>query len=420
VFALKPFAPVLSLGVLYLFAVLPVAAWWGLPYALAVSVVSMLAFNFLFLPPRHTFRLAESENWVALAVYLVTAVIVSGLAARARRRAEEAEQREREAALAADVSATLLESRAVEPQLGEIAARVGHLLGAAHTTIELGSTSGAGGYDLLAGERHVGRLYLDSEPDGGIAGRVLPMVASLLATAIDREELARDAREKTAVLRSVSHDLRSPITAVMTATELLRGDGGLSAAEKDELLASIRTQGLRLERSVSNLLDLSRLETGAAKPMLELWTVDSLIAHALEAIGTENERVDVLLPTEPVAVRVDAMQLEHALVNLLENALKFSGGERVDVRADSANGEVVVRVIDRGPGIATAEHAEIFEPFNRGTSGDGSRGSGLGLAIARGFVEVNGGRLWVESRPGEGATFAVALPAIAIPAGSST
>ncbi|HEV8250032.1 MAG TPA: DUF4118 domain-containing protein, partial [Gaiellaceae bacterium] len=116
VYALRPVAPVLSLGVLYLFAVLPVAALWGLPLALVVSLVSMTAFNFFFLPPVHTFHLRESENWVALAVYLVTAVSVSGLAARARRRAAEAEQRQRETALAAEVSALLLESRDVESQ----------------------------------------------------------------------------------------------------------------------------------------------------------------------------------------------------------------------------------------------------------------------------------------------------------------
>ncbi len=116
-------APVLSLGVLYLFAVLPVAAIWGLPFAIPVSIVSMLAFNWLFLPPTHTLRLADSENWVALAVYLVTAISVSGLSARARRRAEEAEQRRREATLAADVSSLLLEGVEVEPCLETIATR---------------------------------------------------------------------------------------------------------------------------------------------------------------------------------------------------------------------------------------------------------------------------------------------------------
>ncbi len=449
IFALKPVAPVLSLGVLYLFAVLPVAALWGLPFALPVSIVSMLAFNWLFLPPTHTFRLADSENWVALAVYLVTAVSVSGLAARARRRAAEAEQQEREAALAAEVSAVLLESREVQPQLREIAARVARLFGASRGWIELGSLRRPGShevaYELIAGERRVGRLFLDSaaQPDRKVAARVLSMLASLLATAIEREQLARDAREsearrrseaieaealrrsdavKTAVLRSISHDLRSPITAIMTASEVLEeSDDHLSAAEREELLGAIRLQVRRLERFVSNLLDLSRLEAGAAKPIPELWTVDGLVARALEAIGPDNERVDVLLPKDSPPVQVDPTQLEHVLVNLLENALKFSApSDRIEVRAAQEGEEMIVRVIDHGPGIPLHEQARIFDPFTRGTSGDGERGSGLGLAIARGFVQVNGGRLWVDSEPGEGSVFALAVPAVEAPTRSSS
>lgn len=441
IFALRPVAPVLSLGVLYLFAVLPVAALWGLPLAVLVSIVSMTAFNWLFLPPTHTFQLADSENWVALAVYLVTAVSVSGLAARARRRAEEAEQRGREAALAAEISAVLLESREVHPQLPTIASRVAGLLGGGAARIELSSSRERVGeqsvFDLVAGDRHVGRFFLagDVQPDADVAERVFSMVASLLATAIDREQFAREAREsearrrteaieaealrrsdavKTAVLRSVSHDLRSPLTAIMTASEVLDGSGeALSAAERNELLGAIRLQVRRLERFVSKLLDLSRLEAGAASPVPELWTVDGLIARALEALGPENERVDVLLAHDLPPLQVDPAQLEHVLVNLLENALKFSAPtEHIEVRGAQAGQEVLIRVIDHGPGIPAQEQTRIFEPFSRGTSGDDERGSGLGLAIARGFAQVNGGRLWIESMPDEGATFALALPAI--------
>lgn len=299
VFALKPVAPVLSLGVLYLFAVLPVAALFGLRYAVVVSIVSMLAFNFFFLPPTHTLRLADSENWVALAVYLVTALAVSELAAFRR-------------------------SDAV----------------------------------------------------------------------------------KTAVLRSVSHDLRSPITAIMTASDVLESSGeSLSPEERAELHASIRLQIRRLDRSVGNLLDLSRLEAGGALPVRELWTVDGLIARALEAVGPENDRIDVALPYDSPPVRVDAAQLEHALVNLLENALKFSSvTDRVEMRAETTEGEVVLRITDHGPGIPEDERKVIFEPFH-------GRGTGLGLAIAEGFVELNDGRLWVESEPGRGTTFALAFPA---------
>jgi two-component system, OmpR family, sensor histidine kinase KdpD len=188
----------------------------------------------------------------------------------------------------------LLESREVRAQLPEIAARVAGLLGASAARIELDPTrpeASEHAYDLAASERHVGRLVLEPpvEPDGDVMARLRPMLASLLATAIDREQVRRSDAAKTAVLRSVSHDLRSPITAIMTASDVLENAAeSVSPEERDELLASIRLQGRRLERAVGNLLDLSRLEAGAATPAPELWTVDGLVARALEAIGPEN------------------------------------------------------------------------------------------------------------------------------------
>jgi two-component system, OmpR family, sensor histidine kinase KdpD len=436
IFGLREVAPVLSLGVLYLFAVLPVAALWGLWFAVPVSIVSMLAFNFFFLEPRHTLRLSNSENWVALAVYLATAISVSALAARARRRAAEAEQREREAALAAEISALLLESEEVQPQLGPIAVRIAALIGVERASIELGSLRAADPglrcHDLQAGGRHVGRLHLDARAPEDVAERVAAMLGSLLATALERERLAREAQAseearrseaietealrrsdtlKTAILRSVSHDLRSPITAIMTAAEVLRSDTA-SPQEKDELLASMRMQAHRLEHSVANLLNLSRLEAGAARPAPELWAIDSLIAQALEDLGPDHQRVDVKLPAETPPVLVDPTQVEHALFNLLENALRFSPpAERVAVEVGTLNGDVLVRVADSGPGIPPAEQRRIFEPFVRGKEDAGERGSGLGLSIVRGFVQVNGGRVWVESEPGRGSTFVISIPA---------
>jgi two-component system sensor histidine kinase KdpD len=212
---------------------------------------------------------------------------------------------------------------------------------------------------------------------------------------------------KTAVLRSVSHDLRSPITAIMTASDVLESSGeALSPEERAELHASIRLQIRRLDRSVGNLLDLSRLEAGAALPVRELWTVDGLIARALEAVGPENDRVDVVLPDDSPPIRVDAAQLEHALVNVLENALKFSSvTDRVEMRAETTGDEVLLRITDHGPGIAEDEQALVFEPFH-------GSGTGLGLAIAHGFVHQNGGRLRVESAAGRGTTFVLAFPAV--------
>jgi two-component system, OmpR family, sensor histidine kinase KdpD len=421
VYALRPAAPVLSLGVLYLFAVLPIAAIWGLWFGVAVSVVSMLAFNWLFLPPTHTFHLAESEDWVALAVYVVTAVSVSALAAQARRRAEEAEQQRREAAFAADVAGLLLGQTSVEPQLAEIAVRTADLLGVSHCWIELGSDREPDAdelaLELVAGGRRLGRVYVDAAgpADRALTSRVLAVLSSLLGTAIEREELSRSDATKTAVLRSVSHDLRSPLTAIATASEMLADPAELlSATDRLELLTSIREQARRLDRLVRNLLDLSRLEAGAANPVAELWSVDELVSRSLEAVGADGDRVTVSLPVECPAVRVDAAQLERVLVNLVENALRYStAADQVEVKVAVAAGDVVVSVIDHGRGLTPAERESIFEPFTRG-QGVGERGSGLGLAIARGFAVLNGGRLWVESVAGRGSTFSLALPAIAI------
>jgi two-component system, OmpR family, sensor histidine kinase KdpD len=430
VFALREAAPVVSLGSLYVFAVLPVAIRYGLAYALGASVLSMLAFNFFFLPPVHSLSLRDSENWVVLAVYLLIAVAVSELASRARRRAADAEQQRAEAAFAADVSALLLECRFVQDRLRQIGARLADVLRVKRAHIEIGSLRrpdpGERMLELEVGPRKVGRVFLDAAagPDPSATGRVLATLASLLASAIDRERLAHAAivaeglrqsdEIKTAILRTLSHDLRSPLTGIATAAEVLEGGGdSLTAAERAELVASIRTGTRRLARLVSNLLDLSRLEAGAARPRPELWTVDAIVARALEAIGREAERVDVSLPAGLPALSLDAGQIERVLVNLLENALKVSSpADRVELATEVGEQELVLRISDHGPGLDPENAERLFEPFERGATGEGT---GLGLAIARGFAQANGGRLWVESAPGEGATFAVAFPVAVSP-----
>jgi two-component system, OmpR family, sensor histidine kinase KdpD len=322
IFGLREVAPVLSLGVLYVFAVLPVAVFYGLAYALPVSIGSMLAFNFFFLPPLHTLALTDSENWVALAVYLVTAVVVSELAALARRR-----------------------------------------------------------------ER----------------------------TAAEADALRRSDAVKTAVLHAVSHDLRSPLTAIRASSEgLASASLELDDADRASLLETIRLETARLERLVANLLDLSRLEAGAARPRPELWPVDELVGRALDALGPDAERVSVS-GAGSVPVRVDAAQIERVLVNVLENALRLSSpADRVEIDVSSGDAEAVVRIRDRGPGLQPQDLERIFAPFEHGPGN--RQGTGLGLAIARGFAQANGCSLWAEPRPGSGATFVLALPAAATPA----
>jgi two-component system sensor histidine kinase KdpD len=423
IFALDSVAPVLSLGVLYVFAVLPVAVLFGLGYALLVSVASMLTFNWFFLPPTHTFQLSDGENWIALAVYLVTALVVSVLAARSRAREAEADRRALEASLLAGVAGSLLESDHVQNELRGISDRVAATLGVENARIELDSVRrpepGESALALRAGERSVGRMFVESEPDPELAARVSTSLASLLAVALDRERLGRRAVEaealrrsdaiKTAILRAVSHDLRSPLTAIRTATDGLESTAlELSESDRADLLATIDTETRRLDQLVANLLDLSRLELGVAEPRPELWTVESLVGQALNELGARAERVDVLLAPDLRPIEVDGAQIERVLVNLIDNALKFSADAPVELVGEQLNGEAVVRVVDHGPGLSDGELERVFEPFEQGRVP--SRGSGLGLAIAKGFAQANGARLEAESSQNGGASFVLSLP----------
>jgi two-component system sensor histidine kinase KdpD len=414
---LNDWVPVLSLGVLYLFAVLPVAVFWGLSYSIAVSVASMLAFNFFFLRPVHTFTLADSRNWLALLVFVVTSVVVSELATRSRRRA-------REAALLAEIATTLLEHGTVASELTEISAEAAQALNAEHAEIALGERA-TGGFELTAAGRRVGTIRIDGS-DAGARRRVLPALASLLAVALDRERLAAEALDadalrqadaiKTAVLRSVSHDLRTPLMAISTsAGALARDDLEIDEEGRAELLATILAASDRLDRLVANLLDLSRLQAGAAEPDRHLVSADELVAGALEELGPDGANVEVTLPDDSGSVLVDAHQVQRALVNLVENALKYSpAAEAVRVQVTTSQSEAAIRVIDHGPGVEPAERDRIFEPFQRGARSD-RPGAGLGLAIARGFAEANGGTLAVESRAGQGATFVLRFPVVEQP-----
>ncbi len=430
VWALEPFAPTLSLGVLYVFAVLPVAIAWGLRWSLPVAVASMLAFNWFFLPPVHTFTLVDSTNWFALLAYSATAVVVSELAARNRRRAADAEQRERESSLLAEIATHLLGGQPLETELGWVGEQAAAVLGIPRAEVELGPPRRRGSDAPIALEvegRTVGTLYAppDADPNLAVRQRFLPALAALLAVAFDRSRLEQEALEaetlrrsdlvKTALLRAVSHDLRSPLTGITTAIGALRSETLVfSDEDRRELLDTIAVDAERLGRLVGDLLDLSRLEAGGAEPEAEVWSLDDLVREAVQDLPG-SDRVD--LAGESPFVNVDPVQIQRVLANLVENALKFSPAEaHVHVRITATRQEAIVRVVDQGPGLEENELDRVFEPFYRSGSGSDQRsGAGLGLAIARGFAAANGGRLWAESRPGQGATFALALPVVEAP-----
>ncbi len=434
---LDNFIPVLSLGVLYVFAVLPIALVWGTAYAVLVAVASMLAFNFFFLPPVYTFTLADRSNWFALLVYVVTAVVVGSLASHARGRRADAEQRELESSLLADIAVELLRGTRLEDELDRIEERAATVLGVSSVRIDLGGAvserTGEAPHPLSVDGRDIGTLYTPEREEAPlpVQRRLLPALASLLAVTQERERLSGKALEaealrrsdtiKTAVIQAVSHDLRTPLATIEQALGGLQsGELVLSDADRAGLLETISAEHSRLKRLVENLLDISRLQAGAAESSPQLWTADELLAQAVGELG-ESERVIVSTRPELPPVTVDAVQVQRALVNVLENALRLSPpGEPVHVRVSATRKELLIRVTDRGPGIVEEEYEQIFEPFYRVAGQPDQRGAGLGLAIARGFTEANGGRLWVESHAGQGASFVLALPAVELPAAVSS
>jgi two-component system sensor histidine kinase KdpD len=218
---------------------------------------------------------------------------------------------------------------------------------------------------------------------------------------------------RTAILHAISHDFRSPLTAITTAGSALRA-GAVTEAERSELIDVIEAEGIRLARLVDDLLDLSRIEAGAVTPRADWCDLHDVVSSAAAHAGAEH-RIDFLLPADLPLVRADASQLERVFSNLIENAVKFSPPDApVRITGSAASGRVTVRVTDQGPGIPKQQRARVFEPFFRGRD-DGGAGSGLGLAICRGFVEANGGRIILQMGAQAGTSFAVSFPLAAQP-----
>jgi two-component system sensor histidine kinase KdpD len=245
------------------------------------------------------------------------------------------------------------------------------------------------------GERVLGRLReLTAERD------------RMEGEAIEAGALRRSDELKTALLRSVSHDLRTPLTSIIAAGTALDSPT-LTEEERHELSLGVVAEGERLSRLVENLIDVSRLESGSAEPRLEPVDLAGVLEAARESLGDDAGVVRLGIDAEIPALTADAAQLERAFANLFANAVRHGGGQPVLVRSREVGGRLVVRVVDQGPGIPEPERERIFEPFYRRGGGEGA---GLGLSIARGFVEANGGELTVESVPGQGSTFVVSFP----------
>ena len=425
-------APVTGLGVLYLLAVLFIAIRRSQAAAIATSVLSVVALNFFFIEPRYRLTIADSHNVVALGVFLVVALVVGRLAATARRQASESERRallaaarEREAMIVAEAASSMLAGKGVEARLERIGQ--GHA-GARPVRAELAAAPAATEGEIAVRIPSTRPGWLYGRPEAGWDRESLERLADALARLIDlareRERLAarsaaaeaarRADAAKTALLQAISHDLRSPLTAITTAASGLR-QPSLSEEDRDGLLTAIDAESDRLARMIEDLLDLSRIEAEAVNPRTDWCDLVDVVARAAEDVLARfaDHHVELELPHDLPLVRADAAQLERVFSNLLENAAKFSPSDSlIRVTGGPGGGRVTVRVTNTGPGIPTSRRTEIFEPFVRA---GGHQGSGLGLAISRGLVEANGGDISLQSGAGDRTTFAVSFPLVEQP-----
>jgi two-component system sensor histidine kinase KdpD len=428
-----------NLRPVYLLAVMFVAVRRDEATAVATAVASVLALNFFFIQPRHELRISHREDVVALAVFLVAALVVGRLAATARERADRAEDRERlarvreqEARLVARVAAEVLASASVEQQLPRIVSEATDDQGRPFIRFDLRPVPTPAGDEhavRLEIERRTAWLYVrkDLGWEREDAERLAGALARLIDVALERDRVAAKSAEaeaarradiaKTAVLHAVSHDFRSPLTAITTAAGGLRGHE-MGARDRDDLLGVIESESLRLARMVDDLLDLSRIQAGAVDPRADWTDLSDVVAGAVAQVRAtgRDHPVNVDLPADLPLVHADASQLERVFANLIDNAVRFSPADvPVRISGGTGRGRVTVRVTDRGRGIPAAQRGQVFEPFFRGRNSGG--GSGLGLAICRGFVEANNGQ--IQLSVADGTSFAVSFPVARQPAPSA-
>ncbi len=427
--AVTPNVPVRSAGVFYLLAVLGVSSIYGLWWGLGTSLASSLAFNFFFLPPAHTLVIDSSSDWLALAAFAATAVVTSDLAARERRGREEAARRAEEARLGERFATVIATASNLDDALAGLGDEAARTLGAESGVIVRGAAAKGGVHALpleLNG-RPIGELRLAGGGPELLSSpasmRIARQLAGLIALGEERERrmreqvnaeaLLRSDELKTALLRAVSHDLRSPLQAIAAASGGLRF--AALDADEQELLDTIGAESSRMTRMVENLLDLSRLNAGALPPAADWLDPRDLVEAAVAELfrGESQTRVRVEAAADVPLVRGDGPQLQRVVVNVVENALKFSPADgEVEVRIAPRGGLVEIAVRDHGPGVASEDATQIFEPFSRGGRTRDVPGSGLGLAIARGLAVANGGDVQLSTdTPGGGSTFVLALPA---------
>jgi two-component system sensor histidine kinase KdpD len=437
----------------FLLAILAVSTVWGIAVSVFMSVVAMLAFNYYFLPPIGTFTVADPQNWVALFAFLVVSVLASHLSTRARQQAKDASQRRREIEKLYAFSQGLLESGNVIQLLNRIPSQIVDIfeVGAAALLLAEKQKIYRSGpvipqLDLETLKAMVIReeplvdeanslcfvpVRLGIRPIGslGISGstpsrQTLEAIGTLIAVAIERAraieqlgltEAAREGeRLRTALLDSVTHALRTPLTSIKASVTNLLSNSSVTNLQRQELLTIINEETDRLNRLVGEAGEMARLDAGEVELHLEARPIEDVINAALNQCKlTLGARVvQVQVPPGLPNVSVDLVRAREALVHLIENANQYSPADRpITITAEAAPDFIVTSVADRGAGIDDLEQNLIFEKFYRGKDQRYLvQGTGMGLPIAKAIIEAHGGTMSLTSQRGQGSVFSFTLP----------
>lgn len=420
--------------VLYLLFVVVDAAVGGIVPALVAALAGFLAVNWYFTPPIHTWTISEGENVLALAVYLVTAAIVSGLVEVATRRSAEAARASAEAQTLSALASGVVDTDPLPALMSHLRRSFG-VSGAAllrHAdggwSVEASDGAFATTPDDADDTHPVGTDLVLALSGGDLAAedrRVLNAFAANLAAALERRQLHARAAEaaalaetnelRSALLQAVSHDLRTPLAGIKASVNSLRQrDVTWTPAETAEFLATVEDETDRLTNLVDNLLDMSRIHADAVAPNMRSTTLDEVVPAALASLGPRARDVVVDVSESVPPVAADPALLERVVANLVENAIGHGASDRaVRVEAGVAAGRVLLRVVDRGKGVRPDDRERIFHPFQRldDSAPRGGAGVGLGLAVARGFTRAMNGEIIMEDTPGGGTTMVVELEA---------
>src|SRR6201996_9282972 len=444
----------------FLIGVILVALVGGFIPALLEAAAGSLLLNWFFTPPIHQFTIADANNAWAIGVFFIVALAVSSVVDLAARRTKQAARAGAESELLVTAAGSVLRGQGALPALLD---RVRESFGMKSVTLLecQGADSGGPAREATppAASRILGpgrrwtavastgddpvavpedadvevpvtdtlTLALRGRPLPAADRRVLGAFAAYAAAALEQQRLAAEAeaakpiaeadRMRTALLPAVSHDLRTPLASAKAAVTSLRSpDVHWTEADRNELLATADESLDRLTRLGGNLLDMSRLQAGALSLFPRPVGMDEIVARSLDDLGPRSQKVVVDIPEALPEVKADPAILERVVVNLTENALRYSpSGQPPMLTASALGDQVELRVVDRGPGIPEKERDRMFVPFQRLGDTDNPTGVGLGLALARGFTEAMGGRLNAEETPGGGLTMAVTMP-VAAPA----